>query len=126
MLLKRERQRERETDRQTECVCVHFLIHMSFIWICVISFVQLTGWLAALHGQNLNTGHYMQTCLPKFFIPVMLISAIDFYHSVPLSLTLALTNMKENLLASFLHTFQLIRIKIKVGLQVEPPDTIFE
>ena len=61
-----------------------FLIHMSNIWISVMSCVHLSSrldsWLVFLHGKNFNVGHYSQT-----FQPAMLKSTIDFYHFISLS-----------------------------------------
>ena len=45
---------------------------------------------AVLHSKNLNAGRYLQTFLPSVFIPAMLIHTIDFYHFIPLLLTLIL------------------------------------
>ena len=45
---------------------------------------------AGLRGKNVHIGHYMQIVHPAFFIPALRIANIDFYHCVPLSLTLAL------------------------------------
>ena len=63
-----------------------------------------------LYGKNFNVGQYMQTFQPTFFIPALLIGTIGFYHFIPLSLTLTLpgghkVSTKQNLLASFSHTF---------------------
>ena len=98
------------------CFCWGFfqhLIHMSIIWICVMSCLCLAGWLTgwpvgqptSLCGKNLNVGHYTQTVQPDLFMPAMFIGTIDFYHFIPLSLTLNLpwnhkVSMKQNLLAS--------------------------
>ena len=48
----------------------------------------------------------LQTCQPIFFIPAMLIAAVDFYHFCPLFLTLTLAwdhrvRAKQILLALF-------------------------
>ena len=40
--------------------------------------------------KNFSTGHCMQIVQPIFFIPALHIGNIDFYHFVPLSLTLTL------------------------------------
>ena len=67
----------------------------------------------------------MQTVLPNFFIPGVLIGTSDSYHFIPLSLTLILprgnkVSTKQNLLASFFsHTFYLIN-------STEHPETAFE
>ena len=82
-----------------------FLTHMSNILIYVMSSVRPARWptsrTAFLRGKTLVQA--------IFFVRVMLIGAIgtiDFYHFVPLSLTLTLAgghkvSTKQNLLASF-------------------------
>ena len=40
-----------------------------------------------LRGKTFNTEHYSQTL--TIFTPAMLIVTIDFYHFIPLTLTLA-------------------------------------
>ena len=67
---------------------------------------SLSGCWAILRGKNFNILHYRQTVHSNFFIPVMLLDTIDFYHFIPLSLTLTLpgghkVSAKQNLLASF-------------------------
>ena len=89
-----------------------FLIHVSIIWIYVMSLVHLSDQMArwlTWHGKNFNVGHYTQTFQPNFFTPAIHIGNIDFYHFIPLSLTLTLcgghkVNTVQNLLASFSHT----------------------
>ena len=54
----------------------------------------LVGWLlgpAVLHGKSLYVEHQAQTCEQNLFIPAMLVGIIDFYHFIPLSVTLTLT-----------------------------------
>ena len=56
--------------------------------------------------KTFNVGHFMQTVQPNVFIPAMLLGTIDFYHCIPLSLTLTLAehhkvSAKQNLLTSF-------------------------
>ena len=59
-------------------------------------------------------GHYMQNVQPNFVIPSMLIGTIDFYHFIPLLLTLTMPGgymliANQKLLACiFAHTFHLI------------------
>ena len=58
-----------------------------------------------LHGKNINVGHNTQTFGPKLFIPAMFTGTFDFYHLIPLSLTLTLlighkVSAKQNFLAS--------------------------
>ena len=71
----------------------HILIHMSIIWIYVVSCVS--GQLA-VHGRNLYIGHYMQTVQPKLFIPAMLIATIDIYHFIWLLLILTLLGVTRS------------------------------
>ena len=56
--------------------------------------------------KTFNVGHYAQTFQQSSFIPAMLTGAIDFYHFIPLSLTLTLArghtvSTKQNLLKFF-------------------------
>ena len=80
---------------------------MCVTWIYVISHVHLSRQpLAVLCVKNLNVWHCIQTVPPAFVIPVILIGAVDFYHFIPLSLTLTLPGGHTvcenwNLLASF-------------------------
>ena len=64
---------------------------------------------SCLVWQKLNIRHIRQTVQSNFAIPTMLTGAIDFYHFIPLSLTLTLSRghsitAKQNLLASFSPT----------------------
>ena len=81
---------------------VEFLINVSIIWIYVMSFVSPVRYLA---WPKL---YHAQTFQPDMFIPVMLIviSNIEFYHVILLSVTLTMAgghkvSAKQNLLASF-------------------------
>ena len=72
-------------------------------------FVRPDGRPIFLCGKNFDVGYYTQNVLPNLFIPAMLIVTIDFYHFIPLSLTLTSptchkVSAKQNLLASFSHT----------------------
>ena len=71
-----------------------FWIDMSIIRTYVISLVHPSGGgairSAVLHGKNCNVGHYTQTVQPDCLIPAMLKGFFDFYHFIPLSLTLTL------------------------------------
>ena len=96
-----ERERERETLQFTV-----FLIHMSIIWIYVMSCICQTGQPAVIVARSFNTGQQAQTFQPNFFMPAMLIDTIDFYRFRPFSLTLTLAwghkiSTVQNLLASF-------------------------
>ena len=77
----------------------------------------LSSWLAVFYGKNFNTGRYMQTVQPNFLIPAMLVGSVDFYHFIPLSVTMTSAgghkvSTKQDLLASFCGTFfQLISMK---------------
>ena len=82
---------------------------MTDIWIYVMSCVWLAGAPpGCLCCKNLNVGHYMQTFQPNFVISAMLKGTTDFYHFIPLSLTLTVAgdykvSTNENILASFSH-----------------------
>ena len=57
---------------------------------------------AILCGKNFGIGHCAQPFQPNSFILTMLVGTIEFYHVVPLSLTLAFAgghkvSTKENL-----------------------------
>ena len=87
---------------------MRFLIHMSKIWIYLLSHVQPAGW-PILGDETFSVGHYVQTFLPNFVIPAMLIVTIDFCHVIllPLILTLAAghkVNLRGNLSALFSRT----------------------
>ena len=107
---------------------------MSVLWIYVMGFVCLAGQWAVLHGKNVNAGHYAQAVQPTLFIPAMLIGIIDFYHFIPLSLTLTLpeghkVSTKQNLLLHFLSHFSSDWDEIWCGdgaIQAECPETAFE
>ena len=70
----------RDGSAQTSSYVVWFLIHMSIIWIYVVSRICPVGRPAVLRDKNFNVGHCMQTVQPIFFMPPMLIGTIDFYH----------------------------------------------
>ena len=55
-----------------------------------MSCVRPSGWSSVLCGKNFNAGCYIRTVQSNFFIPVLLIGTIDFYHFIPFSLTLTL------------------------------------
>ena len=71
-------------------------------------------WLAILCGKNFDVVHYGQTFLPIFFffffcLPAVLIGTINFYHFIPLSVTLTLAgghkvSNKQNLLVAISST----------------------
>ena len=69
-----------------------------------------SGWPAGhLVWQKFDVAHCRQAVQPIFFILVMLIGTMDFYHFVPLYVILTLpgshnVSTKQNLLASFYHT----------------------
>ena len=82
---------------------------MSCIW-------PPAGWPSIFHSKNFNVGHNRQTVQPNVYRPAMLICTIDFYYSIPLSLSLTRghkVSAKQNIVASFSHTlyFRLIRVK---------------
>ena len=75
---------------------------------------------SVLHPKTRTLDIYTQTVKPNLFIPAMPIGIIDFYHSILLSLTLPGGNKvsaKQNVLASFSHSFHLIRIKFDVVMK---------
>ena len=91
----------RNSHKMTTRVVLH-LIHMSDMWIVVISRVCPS----VLRGKNFNVGHYSQTSQPNSFTPVRFISTIDFRHFMPLSVTSTLAgghkvSTKQKLLTSF-------------------------
>ena len=70
-----------------------FFIHMSIIWIFVMICVCPAGRPSILYGKNLSISciaHCMQTFQQIFFLMAMLIGTSDFYHFIPLSLSLTL------------------------------------
>ena len=81
------------------------MIHISIIWICVISRVRLGPRPSVMLVKDFN----VERCIrlySQFFIPTMLIGTIDFYHFIPLSVILTMVgghkvSAKQNLLASF-------------------------
>ena len=80
---------------------------MSIIWIYVVSRVRLAGCLDMAKDLTLDIS---QKLFNQTFIPAMLVGTIDLYHFVLLSLSLTLSgghkvSVKQNLLASFSHTF---------------------
>ena len=85
-----------------------------------MSLVRRAGRPAILRGKNFNIGHYMQTVPPNVFIPAMLIGTTDFYHFIPLSLSLTLpgghsiSTKQKPIGFIFLNTFHLIMIKFDV------------
>ena len=81
-------------------------IHMSIIWICVVSSVHLASRQKLCVTKTLMLNMPGKSFNHIFLIPAMLICIIDFYHFMPLPLTLTLPgdekiSAKENLLASF-------------------------
>ena len=73
-------------------------------------------------AKTFNIGHYRQTVQPNFVIPAILVGTIDFYHGIPLLLTLTLPgghkdSAKQDILASFSRTLLLIRMKFDVVMK---------
>ena len=63
-------------------------------------------------------------------MPAMLAGTIDFYHFMPLSVTLTLFGSQGQPKAKplgfiFSYTFQLIRVFIVEAIQGDNPDTVF-
>ena len=83
---------------------------------------RMAGWLSWL-GKNFNIGCYMQTFRPIFFIPAMLIGTIDFYHFIPLPLTLTLPGFtrsaqsKTSWLHFLTHIFLTDQDEISYGVE---------
>ena len=98
---------------------------MSITWMYVISHVCQASRLA-VHLARQKTPiivHYTHSFQPNSFIPAMLICRIDFYHFIPLSLTLTFPGRHKGHNAKpigfiFLHTFQLIRIIFDMVLKL--------
>ena len=96
------------------CCCLLLLFYFVFdpyekhIDLCNLS--CSSGRSAVLLGKHFNIGNFGQTFQAIFFpIPVVLISPIDLYHFIPLSVTFTLTggyevSAKQNLLASASQT----------------------
>ena len=99
-----------------------------------MSLVCLTGWLAFLYNKHLNVGYYSQTFQQIIFIPAMHIGTIDFYHFLPLSLTLTLSGISGSVQSktSWLHVlphFWTDQDEMWSGLeanQVQHLDTMFQ
>ena len=88
------------------------------------------GQLTVLQSKNFNVGHYMQTFLPKVFIPAMPIGIIDFHDFILLTMTDwgHKVSSLQNLLASFSCTLFNWSGWILIWcytVQAEYPDTIF-
>ena len=86
-------------------VSLLFLIHISIMWISVMSHFLLAGW-SSIHTEWQKLHHW--TLCRNIFIPAKLRGTIGFYHIRPLSLTLTLAgghkvSTKQNLLALFSH-----------------------
>ena len=75
-----------------------FLIRMNIIFIYIMSCVRPASQLTPsfLRGKNFDMGYYTQTVQSNFFIPAMLVGTIDFYHCIPLSLTLTLPGVTRS------------------------------
>ena len=91
---------------QQQFLLCAFLIDMNIVWICVMSRVCLAGWPSFV-AKTLTLDRSFQ---PTFLILAMLIDTINFYHFIPLSLTLTLlwghkVSAKQNLLGYFLPHF---------------------
>ena len=75
-------------------VISHISYHMSYHAYHISYRVHPAGWLGVrplvFRGKNFSVGYCTQTSELNFFIPAMLIGTIDYYHFIPLSLTLTL------------------------------------
>ena len=56
----------------------------------------MAGQLAILHRKDLSAGHYVQTFQANFLIHAKLLDTIDFYHFVPLSVTMTLAGVTRS------------------------------
>ena len=115
-----------------------FSIQVSYIVMGLFNQSCLSGWPAGqtgswtsghasvLRGKTLKRWIYAHTLQPSFFIPAILIGAIDFQSRISLSVTLTLAesrqvSSKQNLLVSilshaFFFFFLLTRMKLFVVL----------
>ena len=66
----------------------NFWVHMSIVWIYVMSHVCPASAQPSLVAKTFNIGHCTLTVQPIVFIPALFIGVIDFYHFMLLSLTL--------------------------------------
>ena len=93
-----------------------------YIWFCAISHVLKCVHLSASPcvcfalQKLLNLGLNLQIVGPNIFTPVVDTSTHGCYHFTPCSVTLLFAwgfkiSTKQNLLGSFSHTSQLLRIK---------------
>ena len=79
---------------------------------------------SVLQGKIFSIGHWVLTFQPNCFVPVMLIDTIDFWHFIPLSLTLTFaeshkvsTKQLTFWLLFFPHTFQLTEMKLDMVIE---------
>ena len=104
-----------------------FLIRVSNIWIYVMSCVRLAGHSCMV--KIFSVGHFTNQF---FLISAMPLGTIDFFHFIPLSLTLTLpgghkVSTKQNLLLRFHTCFLSDQDEIWCGdeaIQAEDPETI--
>ena len=102
-----------------------FLIHMSNIWMYVLSHSCLSSWLAepSILAKTLTLDITCELLNVIFFTPAMHIGSIDFNHFVPLSLTLTfpgghkVSGKQKHLVFIFMQSFQLIRMKFDIALK---------
>ena len=91
---------------------------------------SLTGsWLSILCGNNLNVGHYLKTFQPHFFTLALVIGTVNFYHFIPLSMTLTLVgghkiSAEQNLLVSFFAHFSIDQEEILYCVEVSQAELL--
>ena len=64
----------------------------------------LASWQACV-GKYFSTGHCMQTFEEILFIPALLVGTIDFYHFIPLSMSLRRSAQSKTSWHHFLANF---------------------
>ena len=111
------------------------LIHMSNIWIYVISHVCSASQPAILGSKKFNVGHYMQTFRPNFFHTC---HAYRNHWLLPCDTTFSDLNFgwgsqghckAQPVCFIFSHTFQMVRMKSGLEwklFQIEHPKITFE
>ena len=125
------------------CLCFREITLLTWrkVTLCLYGCLVLTEvginlYVTGIACQKLlNVGHYTQTVKPNVFIPALLIGTIDFYHFIPLSLTLTLsgghkvTVQSKTYWLKFHPHFSADQDEIWCGnetIHAEHPETTFE